>query len=141
MSVALIKKRLFEETLNGLDADYFEVIEGEESFLFKSSQNMKNGRAMVYIILDNSIFSNGYIHFASLDDVGKKEKVLRLFNELNSDYKAVTFFINEENVLVAKTNYITTENNFDGKMYWDLVVHAFKTVEEEYPKIMRVVWS
>ena len=104
-------------------------------------KNIKNGRASLNLFLDDSVYSTSYIHFALLDDVGKKEKVLRLFNELNNDYKAVTFFINEENVLVAKTNYITTENNFDGKMYWDLVVHAFKTVEEEYPKIMRVVWS
>lgn len=111
MSVALIKKRLFEETLNGLNVNFFEVIEDEELVIFKASQDMKNGRAMLYILLDDSIYSTSYIHFASLDDVGKKEKVLRLFNELNHNYKAVTFFINEENVLIAKTNGCVTINS------------------------------
>ena len=141
MSVALIKKRLFEETLNELNVDFFEVIEDEERFIFSANHYIKNGRASLNLFLDDSVYSTSYIHFASLDDVGKKEKVLRLFNELNYNYKAITFYLNEENVLMAKTNYITNETDFDGNMYWNIFIEMFRTVEEEYPKIMRVLWA
>jgi len=143
MSDALQKKVLFERALRDAKlSDLFEVIEVDDFYAFKTVQNIKNGRALLLVILDDSVYTTASITFAYLDDLGKKEKVLRLFNEMNHEYKNKKFYITEKNELVCQMVYTALSNDFNADIFLKAFISVFQSLEEDdYPKVMRVLWS
>mgnify|MGYP000138247094 CR=1 FL=1 len=144
MNEALNKKKLFEEALRDAELeDIFEVIEfDDDTYGFRAVQNIKNGRALLLVILDDSLYATGSITFADLDDLGKKEKILRLFNELNAAYKNTKFYITEDNELVCQMSYVALAESFRADLFLRAFINLFKTLaENDYPKVMRILWS
>ena len=128
MNEALNKKKLFEEALRDAELeDIFEVIEfDDDTYGFRAVQNIKNGRALLLVILDDSLYATGSITFADLDDLGKKEKILRLFNELNAAYKNTKFYITEDNELVIEYHAVSDKDtvvNLTNHSYFNLAGH------------------
>ncbi|HPU62614.1 MAG TPA: YbjN domain-containing protein [Mobilitalea sp.] len=143
MGEALSKKRLFEEALAEAELEgIFEVIELDDAYGFRAVQNIKNGRALLLVILDESIYATGSITFATLDDLSKKEKILRLFNELNAGYKNTKFFISDDNELICQMSYVALAEDFRADVFLRAFINLFKTLaDNDYAKIMRVLWS
>ena len=143
MSEYEIKRDLFLETLRqeGFQ-DAFEEVTLDSLVGFRSFQDMNNGRCMIAIMLDDSMYSTISIIFGSLDNVGKKEKILDLFNDLNQSYKSSKFYLNDNNEFVAQTGYTATSKEFNGELLLTSVLSLYRDIEDkEYAKVMRVLWS
>jgi hypothetical protein len=63
-----------------------------------------------------------------------KNKLYKLLNELNSIYKYVTFF-EDDNIINAKCS-IPFNNNFDANLVLDILSVLHKAVGEEYDNII-----
>jgi hypothetical protein len=95
-----------------------------------------NERRAVLALRDDDTLVDIYcFHITSIPNSDKVRTLLyQLFNELNSTYKYLTFFENE-NVISAKI-CIPFNNNFDSELVFEMLAVIFQAVEQEYPKIM-----
>lgn len=138
-----VKVRLLDKSLEeGNLSNTFEKIQDDEVCGYRALQNMKNGTAILLIILDESVYTSASITFGNLDDLGKKEKILRLFNDLNGTYKSFRFRIDENNDLTAEFCYIAEPDNFNANLLLNILINLYKAIQdEEYAKVMRVLWG
>jgi len=143
MGEALMKKELFQNALRGAGLEAaFEVVEEDNIYVFRAVQDIKNGRVLVLIILDDTLYATGSIIFGTLDDFTKKDKMLRLFNEMNSEYKHTRFYIGDDNELVCQMSYIASSDSFQADIFLKTFVAMFANLEsQDYPRVMRVLWS
>lgn len=143
MSEYKIKRDLFFNELRRMGFENtFEEVQLDNAVGFRAIQDMKNGRCVIGIVIDDSIFSTITITFASLDNVVKREKMLDLLNELNQSYKTTKFYINDENQISAQMSYISLSENFNAEVFMASVLNMYRDIEEnEYAKVMRVMWS
>lgn len=143
MSENRIKANLFKQALNRVEfEDIFEEIDTGEATGFKAFQNIKNGRCMILVIVDDSVYSTASVTFGTLDNLARKERILDLFNDLNQSYKTMKFYINDNNELVAQIGYTGNSNNFDADTFLATVLNMFNDIENNvYAKVMRILWA
>lgn len=143
MSQLDFKVNLFKQTLKEVDLDNtFEEIDGDKIVAFQAFQTMKSGRCMILVILDESVYSTASITFGTLDNLGRKEKVMELFNDLNQDYKLTKFYINEKNELVGQIGYIADGDEFNVNLFLSIIIQMYKDIEDNiYSKVMRIIWA
>lgn len=120
----------------------FEKIDADEATGFRATQNMNNGRCVILVVFDNSIYSTVTYTFSQLENVGKKEKMLSLLNDLNQNYKTLKFFIDDDNEISGQFMYMSSDNKFDGELMLEVLMNSFQSISNtEYAKIMRIIWS
>lgn len=120
----------------------FEVIKGEEGHVFRAVQDMSNGRCAIFVFIDDSPYTTIEYAFAKLENVGRKEKVLNLLNDINMNYKALTFFVSDDNNISSRLCYIADNDKFDPSLLVMIMHQTFLNIQDaEYSKIMRVIWS
>lgn len=120
----------------------FERIDADEAIGFRAIQNMNNGRCVILVVFDNSIYSTVTYTFSQLENVGKKEKMLSLLNDLNQNYKTLKFYIDDDNEISGQFMYMSSENKFDGELMLEVLMNSFQSISNtEYAKIMRILWS
>lgn len=138
-----IKRDLFLQELKRTEFDeVFERIDSEGATIFRALQDIKNGRCVVLVVIDDSIYNTVTYTFAKLEDEDKKTEMLKLLNQLNQTYKALHFFIDDENQIVATFSYTSIAEGFNGDILLTMTVNLFKLIEkDEYSKIMKVMWS
>lgn len=138
-----IKRDLFLTELKRTEFDQvFERIDSEGATIFRALQEIKNGRCVVIVVIDDSVYNTVTYTFAHMDDDSKKADMLKLLNQLNQTYKALHFFIDDENQIVGTFSYTSVAEGFNGDILLTMVVNLFKLIEnEEYAKIMKVIWS
>lgn len=137
------KAGLFKRALDNADmGSAFERLDTDNAICYRAFQNMSNGNCVILIFFDQSVFNVVSFSFAKMENIGRKEKVLALLNDLNGGYKDLKFYIDEENRIVCQFSYTSLMESFDGEMLLTMIVNSFKEIEENcYPKIMRVIWA
>lgn len=143
MNELQIKRNLVIKALKDLEMiDLFEEISDDDYISFRAEQDLHQSRCVILLNIDESIYSNITIFFATLDNVSRKERALDLINDLNIAYKANKYFINDSNEIAMQIPYIATAQNFDAKLFTDMIYHAYRTIKEnDYSKFMRIMWS
>lgn len=127
MNELQIKKELMIGALDELNLiDLFEIdtLESGKTIVFKSIHNLEKSKGIVFLTINETVYSTATIYFYTLNNISKKEKVLNLINDLNIKYKNSKYFINNENEIGVDVVYIATAKNFDAELF----IKTFQTV-------------
>ena len=123
----------------GMNVDEFTIfsfpekitIDGVERFVLGGGNER---RAVIALRDDDSLVDIFCFHIATVPDDDKIKGLLyQLFNELNSTYKYITFY-EDQNVISSKI-CIPFNNNFDAELVFEMLAVIFQAVEQEYPRI------
>lgn len=92
-------------------------------------------RAVIALRDDDTLADIFCFHIATVpNDETKKTLLYKLFNELNSTYKYISFY-EDQNVVSSKI-CIPFNNNFDAELVFEMLAVIFQAAEQEYPRIM-----
>ena len=78
-----------------------------------------------------------YFYLGPLDDNVEKKSIIKMLNICNSKNPILTFYLDEDNTIIARTTYIS--NEFDAKEYLDQSSSSFAILREFCPQIMPFV--
>ena len=67
--------------------------------------------------------------------------MLYLLNQLNCNYKANKFVLTDDDYIDFSVPFISTDEEFNPELLIALSNNIVKNLEEDYAKIMRVIWS
>ena len=146
-----MKKQSFLEALEKLNILHtFEVLKDEdEELILQSVQALNDETACVVTIrLDENYFNT--IHFVLCELKGTdneshkdlKEIILDLLNELNKTSYFFNYYLDshgDKEAIVARTTYITSNENFVGSEFAEMIIPAFNSLCEASTKIMKVL--
>ncbi|GAA0116891.1 hypothetical protein [Clostridium senegalense] len=90
-------------------------------------------RAVISLTDDDTLADIYIFHITSIPQEDNKIELYKLFNELNSTYKYISFYEND-NVVNAKA-CIPFNNNFNAEIVFETLTVMFHAIEEEYEKI------
>ena len=90
----------------------------------------------VLVILDDSIY--GLIRVQVAPSVQNKDKLLAYFDELNAKYKSFKYYTNETGIYLD-TCILGVKQ--DSELIIAITDTIVKNLEEEYAKIMNLLWS
>lgn len=71
----------------------------------------------------------------------KIEEMYEVLNELNSKYRWVTFFIDDDNDVNVKGDLFSVTNNTAGYMCSDFMLRIINIIDDALPDIMKARWS
>lgn len=107
------------------------------SFMEVSGQNLP---AMV--VLDDSIYAMVQVRVAAgLVKDANRAAIMEHINKLNEKYKVFKYYVAGNGDIVIESCIPTTEDEFVPGMINAVIEVILKHLIEEYPQIMKIVWS
>lgn len=134
------KAQNFKDYLDEKNITCFRVEDVENdkfnAVVFHSSININGQLLPMGIILDDSIY--GVIRVQVAPSVQNKDKLLAYFDELNAKYKSFKYYTNETGIYLD-TCVLGVKQ--DSELIIAVTDTIVKNLEEEYAKIMNLLWS
>lgn len=94
-------------------------------------------RAVISLTDDDTLADIYIFHITSIPKEDNRVSLYKLFNNLNSTYKYISFY-ETDNVVSAKSS-IPFNGNFNAEIVFETLSVMFHAVEEEYAKIRESV--
>lgn len=110
---------------------------------FRSEQRLKNGGVVVLAVrfnIDEDLVDLSVFDIADINDAYKKKSALKLINQLNGDFRYSKFTL-EDTGSITSSYSIMFEDNFNPKIVVRQLLLALNSVEEIYPKFMKIAWA
>ena len=142
------KKFLDENKINW--GDVFEVPKAdevpEESFMhpvvFRSAIGIQGQNLPTMLVIDDSIYVMLQVRVgAGLVKEANKAAVLEHLNALNENYKVFKYYVADNGDIVIESCIPTTDDDFVPEMVHAVIDVVLKHLNDEYPKLMKVVWA
>ncbi len=141
-NASIFEKYLEEHTIpmnKGLNIDDVTIFSFPEKITIKGVERPVLGggqerRAVISLTDDDSLADIYCFHITSVPKDISKIKLYALFNQLNSTYKYISFF--EDNNVVSVKSCIPFNDNFDPDVVFQTLTVIFTAVEQEYPKLI-----
>ncbi len=111
---------------------------------FRIPQKIQNGGLVdVIIIFDEDYVKIVIVKIASTEDPEKRIALCELFNDLNQTYKFFKFHIDSDGDILLEGNLSTDlrDGDFQPEDLLAYIGAALNTLKNDYPKIMKVIWS
>jgi len=144
MEVTMSKLDLFRDHLDEREYRYREVTDDAGvTRAFIAQHEIKNNQILtvVYEFSEEETFVDlGIFDIAKIEDSSKREAVLDLINELNQGYRFGKFFISDEGDVVMRWS-LFIKDHFDPAVLLDMAFMLVGTIEEAYPKFMKIQWT
>ncbi|WP_418772376.1 YbjN domain-containing protein [Megasphaera sp.] len=144
MEVTMSKLDLFRDHLDEREYRYREVTDDAGvTRAFIAQHEIKNNQILtvVYEFSEEETFVDlGIFDIAKIEDSSKREAVLDLINELNQGYRFGKFFVSDEGDVVMRWS-LFIKNHFDPAVLLDMAFMLVGTIEEAYPKFMKIQWT
>lgn len=142
MSFQTKKNKLFQALRQAELYQIFKITEDTNSVFLQAQQNIKNGRCVISIDLDDRVFNAIHYFLGNLENPGKKQKMLDLLNELNKTSLMTKYYLDDNDSIMARVTYIIPNDDFDGSFFVSLITNAFNNIaDSHYQQIMRLVWA
>lgn len=135
------KSTIFRNKLNELNI-YMEENQDEYGVFFRTTQSIKNGGNVLIAVSfnkDETLIDLNVFNIAKIDNPLKKEELHKLINELNKNYRYTKFTEHEGNI-TAQYSYDIFDD-FDPSRTMNHIVLLLNTVEDAYPKFMKLQWA
>ncbi len=137
-----------EKFVKMLKENKIEVFNKEElkdelkTVLFRSAMEIEGQRLPIVILIDDSIYviCRTLVAGKCVDESNSAE-VYKHLNFLNSSYKTFKYFVPENGEIVMDVCLPTTVEQFEPNMVRALIDMSVKNLEENYRKLMKVVWG
>lgn len=136
------KSDAYADLLKVKDIDMKQTKVDDGAIRFAIDQNLGNGLPTIKVVIffnPDQTMAHVYIfNYVSFEE-SKEIEILRLINELNSDYTFTTFYFSENSIDLKYS--IDIEKAYNPETIFDLIISMIQTAREQYPKFMKVIWS
>lgn len=131
--------RSFLQSRN-INLEFMEESDGSTTLQIR--ETLKSGariRILVVFNKNNSLVSIYGGDFITGINPGKKDYMYEAVNELNSKYTYLKFVMGNDSLMAQ--SFALFDNNFKSEVVMDMILAMLDIIEEEYPRLMRIIWS
>lgn len=140
--IYMSKEIKFDNYLSDNRITFLEKIKYENSEVVYRGNYKISGNNLIFIInIDDSAYTTIQCRLMTLNNSAKREKILYLLNQLNCNTIAKKFILTDDDDIEFIVPFIATEDEFNPEVLMILISNIFKGLEEDYAKLMRVIWS
>ena len=140
------KAAAFEKFLKGRNITCFKVEEVPEDQLhaavFRSQIEVEGQNLPAIIVIDDSIYAMVRVLVANKAlRVDNETALLKAINEYNKTYKVFKYYLGDDGALYLDCCVLCEEGKISGELIYVVLDVIIKHLEEEYKKLMKLIWQ
>lgn len=140
-----LKATKFTNFINERNINVFQMqeIDGDmHPVVYRSAMEVGGQNLPTMLVIDESIYVMLQVRVgAGLVKESNKAAVMEHMNSLNENYKVFKYYANENGDIVIESCIPTTDEEFMPELVHAVIDVVLKHLNEEYPKLMKTVWS
>ena len=140
-----LKATKFTNFINERNTNAFQIqeIDGDmHPVVYRSAMEVGGQNLPTMLVIDDSIYVMLQVRVgAGLVKESNKAAVMEHMNSLNENYKVFKYYANENGDIVIESCIPTTDEEFMPELVHAVIDVVLKHLNEEYPKLMKTVWS
>ena len=140
-----LKATKFTNFINERNINVFQMqeIDGDmHPVVYRSAMEVGGQHLPPMLVIDDSIYVMLQVRVgAGLVKESNKAAVMEHMNSLNENYKVFKYYANENGDIVIESCIPTTDEEFMPELVHAVIDVVLKHLNEEYPKLMKTVWS
>ena len=140
-----LKATKFTNFINERNINVFQMqeIDGDmHPVVYRSAMEVGGQNLPTMLVIDDSIYVMLQVRVgAGLVKESNKTAVMEHMNSLNENYKVFKYYANENGDIVIESCIPTTDEEFMPELVHAVIDVVLKHLNEEYPKLMKTVWS
>ena len=140
-----LKATKFTNFINERNINVFQMqeIDGDmHPVVYRSAMEVGGQNLPTMLVIDDSIYVMLQVRVgAGLVKESNKTAVMEHMNRLNENYKVFKYYANENGDIVIESCIPTTDEEFMPELVHAVIDVVLKHLNEEYPKLMKTVWS
>ena len=140
-----LKATKFTNFINERNINVFQMqeIDGDmHPVVYRSAMEVGGQNLPTMLVIDDSIYVMLQVRVgAGLVKESNKAAVMEHMNSLNENYKVFKYYANENGDIVIESCIPTTDEEFMPELVHAVIDFFLKHLNEEYPKLMKTVWS
>ena len=140
-----LKATKFTNFINERNINVFQMqeIDGDmHPVVYRSAMEVGGQILPTMLVIDDSMYVMLQVRVgAGLVKESNKAAVMEHMNSLNENYKVFKYYANENGDIVIESCIPTTDEEFMPELVHAVIDVVLKHLNEEYPKLMKTVWS
>ena len=140
-----LKATKFTNFINERNINVFQMqeIDGDmHPVVYRSAMEVGGQNLPTMLVIDDSIYVMLQVRVgAGLVKESNKTAVMEHMNSLNENYKVFKYYANENGDIVIESCIPATDEEFMPELVHAVIDVVLKHLNEEYPKLMKTVWS
>ena len=140
-----LKATKFTNFINERNINVFQMqeIDGDmHPVVYRSAMEVGGQNLPTMLVIDDSVYVMLQVRVgAGLVKESNKAAVMEHMNSLNENYKVFKYYANENGDIVIESCIPTTDEEFMPELVHAVIDVVLKHLNEEYPKLMKTVWS
>ena len=140
-----LKATKFTNFINERNINVFQMqeIDGDmQPVVYRSAMEVGGQNLPTMLVIDESIYVMLQVRVgAGLVKDSNRAAVMAHMNSLNENYKVFKYYANENGDIVIESCIPTTDEEFMPELVHAVIDVVLKHLNEEYPKLMKTVWS
>lgn len=140
-----LKATKFTNFINERNINVFQMqeIDGDmHPVVYRSAMEVGGQNLPTMLVIDDSIYVMLQVRVgAGLVKDSNRAAVMAHMNSLNENYKVFKYYANENGDIVIESCIPTTDEEFMPELVHAVIDVVLKHLNEEYPKLMKTVWS
>lgn len=140
-----LKAQKFTNFINERNINVFQMqeLDGDmHPVVYRSAMEVGGQNLPTMLVIDESIYVMLQVRVgAGLVKESNKAAVMEHMNSLNENYKVFKYYANENGDIVIESCIPTTDEEFMPELVHAVIDVVLKHLNEEYPKLMKTVWS
>ncbi|MGM9568668.1 MAG: YbjN domain-containing protein [Phascolarctobacterium sp.] len=140
-----LKAQKFTNFINDRNINVFQMqeIDGDmHPVVYRSAMEVGGQNLPTMLVIDESIYVMLQVRVgAGLVKDSNRAAVMAHMNSLNENYKVFKYYANENGDIVIESCIPTTDEEFMPELVHAVIDVVLKHLNEEYPKLMKTVWS
>ena len=140
-----LKATKFTNFINERNINVFQMqeIDGDmHPVVYRSAMEVGGQNLPTMLVIDESIYVMLQVRVgAGMVKESNKAAIMEHMNSLNENYKVFKYYANENGDIVIESCIPTTDEEFMPELVHAVIDVVLKHLNEEYPKLMKTVWS
>ena len=140
-----LKATKFTNFINERNINVFQMqeIDGDmHPVVYRSAMEVGGQNLPTMLVIDDSIYVMLQVRVgAGLVKDSNRAAIMEHMNSLNENYKVFKYYANENGDIVIESCIPTTDEEFMPELVHAVIDVVLKHLNEEYPKLMKTVWS
>ena len=140
-----LKAQKFTNFINERNINVFQMqeLDGDmHPVVYRSAMEVGGQNLPTMLVIDESIYVMLQVRVgAGLVKESNKAAVMEHMNSLNENYKVFKYYANNNGDIMIESCIPTTDEEFMPELVHAVIDVVLKHLNEEYPKLMKTVWS
>ncbi|MDY4920634.1 MAG: YbjN domain-containing protein [Phascolarctobacterium sp.] len=140
-----LKAQKFTNFMNEKNINVFQMEEIDSDMhpvVYRTAMQADGQNLPTMLVIDESIYVMLQVRVgAGLVKDSNRAAVMAHINSLNENYKVFKYYTNDNGDIILESCIPTTDAEFMPELVHAVIDVIIKHINEEYPKIMKTVWS